>query len=93
MKLLEAIASWAAGIGDWIVTALQKTPSFTAMYLLVIYGMHDSILELMTSGWCENSEGADCGAGLICFSAMAFLALCVTVAADYNRLEKTNAGR
>lgn len=88
MKFLETLASWTAGVGDWVVTALQKTPSFTAMYLLVIYGMHDSILAFMSSGWCESSKGAGCGTGLTFFSFMAFVVLCVTVAADYNRLEK-----
>lgn len=79
------------GVGDWIMTVLQKIPSFTAMYLLVIYGMHDSILDLMSSGWCEPERGmdmADCGAGLIVFSFMAFVLLVITVVADCDRLGK-----
>lgn len=94
MKFLELFASWVVGVGEWLITFLQKTPSFTAMYLLTIYGMHDSVLELMSSGWCDmpdtNSpmrDQFDCGAGLITFSLMAFILLAVTVSADYNRLE------
>ena len=91
MKFLELIASWVVGVGEWVVTLLQKTPSFTAIYLLTIYGMHDSILELMSSGWCDTPDTTgdfDCGAGLIAFSLMAFVLLAVTVDADRNRLHR-----
>ena len=91
MKSLELIASWVVGVGEWVVALLQKTPSFTAMYLLTIYGMHESILQLMSSGWCDmpdTKDDFDCGAGLIAFSAMAFILLAVTVSADYHRLDR-----
>lgn len=91
MKALEIFASWVVGVGEWVLTVLHKTPSFTAMYLLTIYGMHDSILEFMTSGWCVADTGinrANCGSGLVFFAFMAFGLLAITVCADYNRLEK-----
>lgn len=92
MKTLEIFASWAVGVGEWVMALLQKTPSFTAMYLLTIYGMHDTILEFMSSGWCDMPEMSrssnDCGSGLLTFSLMAFILLCVTVAADCHRLGK-----
>ena len=92
MKALEIFASWAVGVGEWVMTLLQKTPSFTAMYLLTIYGIHDTILKFMSSGWCDvpapSRDIFDCGAGLVVFSLMAFILLCVTVSADYHRLEK-----
>ena len=68
MKLLDILASWVSGIGEWVLTFLERSPSFTAMYLLTIFGMHETILEFMASGWCDvQTDGRDefdCGAGL-----------------------------
>lgn len=90
MRLLEILASWVSGIGEWVLTLLERAPSFTAMYLLTIFGMHETVLEFLAGGWCESKTRAassSCGGGLLFFSFMAFVALVVTVIADYSRLQ------
>lgn len=91
MKLLDVLASWVSGIGEWVLTFLERAPSFTAMYLFTIFGMHETILEFMASGWCdvqpEERGNFSCGGGLTFFSFMAFVLLASTVTADYHRLQ------
>ena len=93
MNFLHLIGEFLTGVGEWVITLLEKTPSFTAMYLFTMYHVQGEVFELMASDWCDAvmNEGVkssipNCGGGLIGFAFMAFVVLCILVAVDYNRL-------